>query len=98
MQSLRFGTGSRSGKALLLAVSVLVTAVVCAGGLAATPKRAANQSLVIQQGIAPILDPAFFNNSNNYTLVNNLFETLVKKGQRGRLVPGLARSWTSRDN
>jgi oligopeptide transport system substrate-binding protein len=98
MLRLGFGTGSRSGKAVLLAVSVVVTAVVCAGGLAATPNRAANQSLVIQQGLAPILDPAFFNNSNNYTLVNNLFETLVKKGQRGRLTPGLALSWSSRDN
>lgn len=99
MQRLRFRRDSRSAKLVMLALSVSVTSVVCAAALAATtPPRAANQSLVIQQGIAPILDPAFFNNSNNYTLVNNLFETLVKKDTRGRLLPGLALAWTSRDN
>jgi oligopeptide transport system substrate-binding protein len=68
-----------------------------AGRPEATPARAANQTLVIHQPLAPTLEPAFFANSNNFTLVNNLFETLVKT-EKGKPVPGLALSWSSQGN
>lgn len=61
----------------------------------APPPRAKDQVLVIQQVITPTLEPAFFSLYHNYTLIDNLFDTLVKRDTRGRLVPGLASSWSA---
>lgn len=66
------------------------------GSPTAKPPRAKDQVLVIQQVITPTLEPAFFSLYHNYTLVDNLYDTLVETDGRGRLIPGLATSWSSK--
>src|SRR6266508_1378796 len=97
--------GSRPSRALrlaALAVAALAALSLTASVSArrheagATPKPAANQTLVVRQVIPQALDPAFFTTYNNYTLVDNLFEPLVRTTRGGRkLLPALALSWSS---
>ncbi len=89
---------SRSRIALLPLLVAAIVAVTAAPSDGASPKRAADQTLVVRYipaatGSPVTLDPAFLENNNDTTAVSNLFETLVKVDAKGRVLPGIATSW-----
>jgi ABC-type transport system substrate-binding protein len=94
----RARTRRSAGVAVVVLAALGLSASVSAGPHATSPpaKPAGNQSLVVRQVVPQALDPAFFANNNNYTLIDNLYEPLVRTTRGGRtLLPGLALSWSS---
>jgi peptide/nickel transport system substrate-binding protein len=72
---------------------------VCAAAaalFAAMPARAAELSIALGADVTSI-DPHFHNLTPNNNVGNHVFETLVGKDAKGRLIPLLAESWRTVD-
>ena len=79
-----------------LVIRGLVLGVALAGTAAA---QGVGPSLTIGTGGSiTSLDPHFFNASPNNALANHVFDRLVDRDARARLVPGLAESWRAVDD
>jgi peptide/nickel transport system substrate-binding protein len=76
-------------KTLLATVSIVITA-------AAFPAPAADLSIALGADVTSI-DPHFHNLTPNNNVGGHIFEPLVGKDQRGRLIPALAESWRAID-
>lgn len=55
-------------------------------------------TLVVHQEIPPVLDPGFMESDRQRTMIDNLFEPLVRITLDGKVVPALAESWSDSDN
>jgi ABC-type transport system substrate-binding protein len=87
--------------ALVLVVTLVLSA--CAAAPAApgvqSTSLAAEQVLHIHQDIEPKIDPAWnTDNSRHRTLIEAVFEPLVRISKEGEILPGVAESWTSNDD
>jgi peptide/nickel transport system substrate-binding protein len=71
--------------------------VLAAALIGAMPVRAADLSIALGADVTSI-DPHFHNLSPNNNVGNHIFETLVGKDAKGRLVPLLAESWRTVDD
>jgi len=74
----------------------MATAAIWAAALAITPAAAADLSIALGADVTS-MDPHFHNLTPNNNVGNHVFETLVAKDPRGRLMPALAESWRAVD-
>lgn len=75
---------------------IMVVAMTLATALATTPAAAAELSIGLGADVTS-MDPHFHNLTPNNNVGNHVFETLVAKDPRGRLMPSLAESWRAMD-
>ena len=76
----------------VLAVACLVA--MLGGSSALAPARAADATLTISQGVDPVtMDPLKRTITPTDNVVNNLFDTLLRRDHDGKLIPWLATSW-----
>ena len=75
----------------------LLAALLVALPLAMQPLEAADINIALGGDVTSI-DPHFHNLTPNNNIGHHIFETLVGKDSRGRLVPGLAESWRTIDD
>lgn len=80
-----------------LAVGLAVTLISGCAAASGEPEEGGG-TLVIRQEIAPVLDPAFMESDRQRTLIDNLFEPLVRMDADGTPVPALAESWEPSDD
>jgi peptide/nickel transport system substrate-binding protein len=72
----------------------MTTARAALGALALLPAAAAAQTLTIGTGgSVTSLDPHFYNAAPNSSLAVHIFDRLIERDARARLVPGLASEW-----
>ncbi|MBC5811471.1 MAG: ABC transporter substrate-binding protein [Candidatus Eremiobacteraeota bacterium] len=63
-------------------------------GTGASPARAADASIVISQGVDSVtLDPLKRTITPTDNVLNNLFDTMLRRDRDGKLIPWLATSW-----
>jgi peptide/nickel transport system substrate-binding protein len=75
----------------------LLAALVFALPFIAQPAQAADISIALGGDVTSI-DPHFHNLTPNNNIGHHIFDTLVGKDSRGRLIPGLAESWRAIDD
>lgn len=73
-------------------------AMVAACSPAEEQSEQVRDTLVIRQEIPPVLDPAFMESDRQRTLIDNLFEPLVRMSSNAEVVPALAESWEISDD
>jgi peptide/nickel transport system substrate-binding protein len=79
-------------KSQLLAMAMLPVLIIGPAGVA--PARAADTSITISQGVDPVtMDPLKRTITPTDNVVNNLFDTLLRRDHDGKLIPWLATSW-----
>lgn len=79
-----------------MSLRIMVVAMTLATALATTPAAAAELGIGLGADVTS-MDPHFHNLTPNNNVGNHVFETLVAKDPRGRLMPALAESWRAMD-
>ncbi len=77
-------------KRIIAAVAAIILLLACA---ACTPKGS-GKSIAYPISASPkTLDPQFADDANALLIINNTFEGLVRLGEDGDVIPGIAESW-----
>jgi peptide/nickel transport system substrate-binding protein len=96
LRSAAFGMLSRRYQGAL-SMKMFFSVIAAALLTAAVPAWAADLSIALGADVTSI-DPHFHNLTPNNNVGHHIFETLVSKDPRGRLIPQLAESWRTLDD
>jgi len=79
----------------LVSLALATTVALATGGSTAfAPADAAGTTLTISQGVDPVtMDPLKRTITPTDNVVNNMFDTLLRRDRDGKLIPWLATSW-----